>query len=408
MAAGRKRGRLRHSTPGWRRCRATLARNIMHNDLAGGPVAPQGEPHSAPERNFTESGCQPAGRVLLMAPSRGQGGGIERYLTGLEGAFTSLNVSYQRLDLSRAGVPAHGRLLAAASAALRASPQPARLVAAHRSLLPVAVLLARETTVHGVSVLCHGSDAWDARLRPRRVFERHFMRRPGVRVVAVSSFTAGALASGCHATVLPPSLPPEWFHTLVRVAGGALRDRAVGTRILTVFRLAAWRDKGLPELVQAVTALRQPGIHLTVCGSGSPPTGLRRLVAEHRWCELRTGLSDAALAREFATADVFVLATRTRPGRRAHGEGFGMVLLEAQVAGIPVIAPAYGGSHDAYVEGVTGVAPASESAQALTQALRYLLRDRDRLAWMGRRAAGWARETFDPGRYPGLVARKLL
>jgi glycosyltransferase involved in cell wall biosynthesis len=381
---------------------------MMHNGLAGGPVAPQGTPRSAPERNFPESGRQPAGRVLLLAPSRGQGGGIERYLTGLEGAFTSLEVPWQRLDLSRGGVRAHRRLLVTARAALHASPQPARLVAAHRSLLPVAVLLARETTVHGISVLCHGSDAWDTRLRPRSVLERHLMRRPGVRVVAVSGFTAGTLANGRHASVLPPSLPPEWFRTLVRAAGGAPQDQALGARILTVFRLADWRDKGLPELAQAVTALGQPGIRLTVCGSGSPPSGLRQLVARHRWCELRTGLSDAALAHEFARADVFVLATRTRRGRRACGEGFGMVLLEAQVAGTPVIAPAYGGSHDAYVEGVTGAAPANESAQELTQALRYLLRDRDRLAWMGRRAAGWARETFDPERYPGLVARKLL
>jgi phosphatidylinositol alpha-1,6-mannosyltransferase len=382
----------------------------MNNDLAGGPVAPREAPRGAPVRNVTAPGYQPGpdSRVLLLAPSRGQGGGIERYLAGLEGAFTSLKVPWQRLDLSRAGVPAHGRLLVTARAALRAGAQPARLVAAHRSLLPVAVLLGREATVHGISVLCHGNDAWGTRLRPRRVLERHLMCRPGVRVVAVSSFTAGALASGCHATVLPPSLPPEWFRTLVRAAGGAPGGQVAGTRILTVFRLADWRDKGLPELVQAVTALGKTGIHLTVCGSGSPPSGLRQLVAGHRWCELRTGLSDAALAHEFARADVFVLATRTRPGHRAYGEGFGMVLLEAQVAGTPVIAPAYGGSHDAYVEGVTGLAPAGESAQALTETLRDLLCDRDRLDWMGRRATRWARETFDPGRYPGLVARKLL
>jgi hypothetical protein len=37
------------------------------------------------------------------------------------------------------------------------------------------------------------------------------------------------------------------------------------------------------------------------------------------------------------------------------------VLIEAQVAGTPVIVPAYGGSSSAYVEGMTGAAPTDES-----------------------------------------------
>jgi len=353
----------------------------------------------------------PAAGVLMLAPSGGLGGGIERYLEALERAFAALGASYQRVNLSRPGAPAHARLLVTARSALRASPQPARLIVGHRALLPVAVLLARECAVHSISVLCHGSDAWDARLRPRRLLERHLMHRRAVRVVAVSSFTAGAVACGRHATVLPPALPPEWFDTLAqaeRAAPGKAPGKAQGTRLVTVFRLADWRDKGLPQLIQAVIALGRPGIHLTVCGSGTPPPGLLALLREHPWCELRAGLPDRELAREFAGADLFVLATRTRSGWHASGEGFGMVLLEAQVAGTPVIAPAYGGSRDAYIDGVTGVAPVDESVEALTEALRYLLADPARLAWMGNRAAEWAREAFDPGRYPDLVARRLL
>jgi glycosyltransferase involved in cell wall biosynthesis len=88
---------------------------------------------------------------------------------------------------------------------------------------------------------------------------------------------------------------------------------------------------------------------------------------------VRAGLSDRDLADELAAADLFVLATQTRSGRRAVGEGFGLVLLEAQAAGTPVIAPAYGGSREAYIEGVTGVAPLDESAEALLRSLQDLL-----------------------------------
>jgi len=256
-------------------------------------------------------------------------------------------------------------------------------------------------------VLCYGNDAWQARYQPRRALERRLMRRPGVRVVAISGFTAGALALDRPATVLPPALSAEWFATLAGAGRGAA-DAGSGARLATTFRLEDWRDKGLPELVAAVAMLGLPGVRLAVCGSGEPPPGLLRLVRQHPWCVLRTGLTDREMAAEFAAADLFVLATRTRAGRRAYGEGFGFVLLEAQAAGTPVIVPAHGGSHDAYVEGVTGAAPADETAESLATVLGELLADRARLARMGERAAQWVAETFDPGRYPDLVARRLL
>ena len=96
-----------------------------------------------------------------------------------------------------------------------------------------------------------------------------------------------------------------------------------------------------------MTALGRPDVCLTICGSGNPPADLLRLVSGHSWCTLRPDISDDDLAHELAVADVFVLATQTRRGRGAVGEGFGLVLLEAQVAGTPVIAPAYGGSREA-------------------------------------------------------------
>ena len=107
-------------------------------------------------------------------------------------------------------------------------------------------------------------------------------------------------------------------------------------------------------------------------------------------------------------ADLFVLATHIEYGHSAVGEGFGLVLVEAQVAGTPVVAPAYGGSRDAYVEGVTGTAPADESAEALTRTLHDLLKDPARLEWMGGQAAQWSRQAFAPERYAQLAVRRLL
>jgi phosphatidyl-myo-inositol dimannoside synthase len=347
------------------------------------------------------------GRVLLLSPSRGLGGGIERYVDTIEWAFAAEGIECRRLDLSGSGVGAHARLLVRGRAMLRSDPEPTRLVVAHRALLPVAALLARDSVTRGVSVVCHGSDVWDSRWRGRRSLERRLMRSAGVRVAAVSNFTAGALMGDCYATVLPPALSRGWFDTLAAAAADT-PDRGSGIRLATAFRLAEWRTKGLYHLLEAVTALGRQDVRLTICGSGNPPTELLRLVSEYSGCVLRPCLSDDALARELAAADLFVLATQTRSGRGAVGEGFGLVLLEAQVAGTPVIAPAYGGSREAYVEGVTGVAPADESAEALATILHDLLKDPARLAWMGKQATQWAQQTFAPERYAQLAVRRLL
>jgi glycosyltransferase involved in cell wall biosynthesis len=160
--------------------------------------------------------------------------------------------------------------------------------------------------------------------------------------------------------------------------------------------------------VEAVTSLGRSDVHLTICGSGNPPADLLSLVSQHSWCVLRPGLSDVGLAHELAAADLFVLATQTKSGHGPVGEGFGLVLLEAQAAGTPVVAPAYGGSHEAYIEGVTGVAPSDESAEALTRTLQDLLKDPARLGSMGEHAAQWAHRAFAPENYPVLTVRRLL
>ena len=69
---------------------------------------------------------------------------------------------------------------------------------------------------------------------------------------------------------------------------------------------------------------------------------MQELAREHPFCTFRGQLTDQELADELAAADIFVLATRTRSGRNAYGESFGLVLLEAQVAGTVVVGPAFG------------------------------------------------------------------
>jgi phosphatidyl-myo-inositol dimannoside synthase len=376
-------------------------------------------PAARPARGGARAEC-----ALLLTPSRGLGGGIERYLQTVESAFHDAGVASHRVDLTHPGPAGHRVLLAEAGSVLASIAGPARprLVVGHRSLLPVAALLARTRRVDGISVVCHGSDVWQSRRTPRSALERWLMSRHDVRLVAVSSFTAGVLLSRGLATILPPGLSRAWFGELVRAAGkvaagreGAAPDAAApdatsrsGLGVMTAFRLAEWRDKGLPQLIAALTALGRDDVRLTVCGSGAAPADLVAHVRRYPWCTLCPGLDDAELAARFAQASLFVLATRTRPGRRPSGEGFGLVLLEAQVAGTAVVGPAHGGSPAAYLDGITGETPRDESIPALAQVLDGLLARPARLGRMGARGAQWARARFDPDRYAALAVERLL
>jgi phosphatidylinositol alpha-1,6-mannosyltransferase len=355
-----------------------------------------------------------ADRVLLLAPSQGLGGGIERYLQSVQSAFDDGGVAFQRLDLVRPGAGGHRQLHREAAAVLDTLAGPARLVVGHRALLPVAAALALSRKVGGISVICHGSDVWGSRRAPRRMLESLLMRGflvrgADVRLVAVSSFTAGTLLPRGRAAILPPGLSRPWFGQLVAAAGRTSADGGrTDLEIMTAFRLDEWRDKGLPQLTAAIAQLNRADIRLTVCGSGQPPADLLAHVRRYPWCVLRPRLTDAELAAQFARAGLFVLATRTRAGRRPSGEGFGLVLLEAQVAGTAVVGPAHGGSPDAYVDGVTGATPRDESAAALAEVLDSLAGQPARLDEMGRLGAAWARMRFAPDRYAAAAAGRLL
>ena len=344
--------------------------------------------------------------ALLLAPLKGSGGGIERYMQSVEWAFAAEGVDCRRIDLEGSGPAAHAGLLARSRQHL-GTRSCARIVVAHRALLPVASLAAHRHAGLGISLICHGMEIWGSRFGARNALESHLMRKPSVRVVAVSSFTAGALGRESVATILPPGLSREWFDVLVDASANVVRGDS-RVRLVTTFRLKDWRAKGLPELLQAVASLRMADVRVTICGSGEPPAQLLGLISTYPFCGLRSGISDRELAGELAAADLFVLGTRTRLGAGAYGEGFGLVLLEAQVAGTPVVAPAYGGSHDAFINAVTGVAPTDESARSLAATLEPLLRDPSRLAQMGKSAADWARDCFAPERYASLAVTRLL
>ncbi|WP_165485995.1 glycosyltransferase family 4 protein [Frankia sp. Cppng1_Ct_nod] len=346
--------------------------------------------------------------ALLLAPSLGLGGGIERYLAAVEGALNRSGVRVRRVDLLTPGCrPTPAAKAAFASRALVAARQyaPVRcLLVGHPGLVPVAVPVAALARPDRSFIAFHGTDIWGTPALRRTLLAWASRARP----LTVSSFSAGALLSFGVPVVLPPGIDPLWRQILQETPRRAGADRP--PVVLTVFRLSAWRGKGLPELAEAIQHVRERlgEVRLVVAGQGPAPSDLVRLLARVDNAELRVSPSDVELAELYADADLFTLCTRTRVRPPCTGEGFGIVLVEAQLAGCPVVAPFSGGSADAHIAGITGWSPADESADALAALVLRLLSDRGGLAEAGRRARAWARMATEPDAYAERAGQLLL
>ncbi len=97
--------------------------------------------------------------------------------------------------------------------------------------------------------------------------------------------------------------------------------------------------------------------------------------------------SRADLKSLYERADLFVWP--------AVNEAYGMVLLEAQVMGCPVLAGAYGGVASVVKHGETGVLTQPDDIAAFADALSALLQDRDRLRNFGANAMRFVRQERD-------------
>jgi glycosyltransferase involved in cell wall biosynthesis len=107
------------------------------------------------------------------------------------------------------------------------------------------------------------------------------------------------------------------------------------------------REKGADLLAEAFLAARKrdPRLHLVLAGGGPEEPMLRERLGEH--ATFLGWLSGEELARAYASADIFLFASRT--------DTFGQVLLEAQASGLPVVAVAEGGPLSLVRHGETGL-----------------------------------------------------
>jgi glycosyltransferase involved in cell wall biosynthesis len=236
------------------------------------------------------------------------------------------------------------------------------------------------------------------RAGPYRLVERALGRR-ATRIVAISD----ALRRFCVEQVGLPAakidvvhyglddLPSPWAdNPQVAVPDGA-------RVLLAVSRLAP--QKRLETAIRALRAVRgaQEGVVLVVLGEGPERRALASLAAE-------LGLTDAV----FMLGRVGDVAGWYRRSELlvhpASWEGFGLAILEAMLAGRPVVAASGTSADELVAGGLTGLLVPGDDADALASAIVSLLSDPGRAREMGRAGQARAQAEFSVQR---MVERTL-
>jgi phosphatidylinositol alpha-1,6-mannosyltransferase len=213
------------------------------------------------------------------------------------------------------------------------------------------------------------------------------------RVVANSRFTAGLVAEAGvdrrRIHVIHPGCDADLFRP--RPADRDLRERLLGIRagdriVLTVGNLV--ERKGHDIVIRALAQIirRMPDVTYLIVGDGPYRDDLHRLAQEAGVRDrvvLAGRVATDDLPDIYALSDVFVMPSRIRPAA-CDVEGFGLVFLEANACGKPVIGGRTGGVPEAIVDGKTGFVVDPENAAALAERLETVLSNSGLAAEMGR------------------------
>jgi glycosyltransferase involved in cell wall biosynthesis len=104
------------------------------------------------------------------------------------------------------------------------------------------------------------------------------------------------------------------------------------------------------------------------------------------------GMSDDTLNKLYKCADIFIMPNVPVAG---DAEGFGIVILEACAAGLPVVASRVDGISEVIYEGINGFLIDSNDKGCFTETIMKLLRDPGFCSFFGRRAEEFVRSRFD-------------
>jgi len=174
-------------------------------------------------------------------------------------------------------------------------------------------------------------------------------------------------------------IPPTRLRTIRNGVPGFPFHGGEGERVRQEFGIAAEQNvvgcvarfapqKGLQDLLLAVEMVqRTHPVHLLLVGSG-PLEGQLRAQARQLSIEATFAGYRNDVPALLASMDVFVLPS--------HSEGLPLIILEAMMAGLPIVASRVGGIPEAVIDGCTGRLVDPHRPEQLAAAINEFLSDR--------------------------------
>jgi glycosyltransferase involved in cell wall biosynthesis len=250
------------------------------------------------------------------------------------------------------------------------------------------------TTLHGYDINIHKS-YWG---RGNRASQRYPERLVSIAQHAQVKFIA--VSEAIRGRAIEYGIPADKIivkHVGIDATRFAPRGQPLAARarrVLYVGRLV--EKKGGAILIAAFAQAQSavPGAELVMIGDGPERAALVELAKRAGVnAQFLGSRSSEQVKDELDRARVLCLPSIT--ARNGDAEGFGLVLLEAQACGVPVITSARGGATDGMINGVTGVAFDEGDVTALTGHLVKLLTDDAMAMAMSRAGPEFVAAKFD-------------
>ena len=260
---------------------------------------------------------------------------------------------------------------------------------------PLAVMApaARKAGASKIVSTTHGHEVgWSMVPGARQVLRR--IGNASDTVTYISDYTlrrfSPAFGDRADFVPLPSGVDTDFFRPATsaqRAAARSIHGLGRGPLVVVASRLVP--RKGQDRLIECWPQVQQavPGAVLAVVGEGSYERTLRKLAHRHGVTgdvRFLGRLPREEMRDVVASADIMAMPARTRGGG-LDVEGLGIVYLEAQACGVPVIAGNSGGAPETVTD-ESGIVVDGNDTDAIAAAVIELLQDPQRRAALG--AAG--------------------
>ncbi|MDP2736432.1 MAG: glycosyltransferase family 4 protein [bacterium] len=218
------------------------------------------------------------------------------------------------------------------------------------------------------SVFLHGLDLSSAVKKSRKKWLTERIMKKAEKIICINNYTANLtkqffpLSANKITTINPgiePALPIDQENISKLREKYNLENKII---LLSVGRLV--KRKGFDKVIEAMPGILKqiPNLAYVILGNGEEIENLKL----NNSVKIITNTSNEERNSWYNASDIFIMPSRNIDG---DFEGFGIVYLEANLAGKPVVAGKSGGVGDAVIDGLNGLLVNPEDTGQITSAV---------------------------------------